>query len=233
MAGDSIQTRRLLAESIAVVASILLAFAIDATWNDYREGIEERALLDGLRQEFERNLESVDTQSVRVEIAMERLRRYPHLETLSGGSIEPDSAYALLVQPLVRSYTSELRDGFLNATISSGKLALIEDIELRALLADTRSIDNNVSEMRQVVMELSVDAATALGRYPELASLMDPGAPAPTSPVASWRANSDEEVLALVSSKLLYMGFYWSTLDSLDRHFDALIRAIDRVLASR
>jgi len=233
VAKDSIQTRRLLAESIAVVASILLAFAIDASWDDYREGIEERALLDGLRQEFERNLEDVDTQSARVEIARERLRRFPQLETLSGGAIEADSAYEVLVQPLIRSYTSEVSDGFLSATISSGKLALIDDVELRALLAETKSIDQDVSEMRQVVMDLSVNAATALGRYPELASLMDAETRPHTDPVTAWRATSDEEVLALVNAKRLYMGFYASQLGRLRGHFDAIIAAIDRALSRR
>ena len=230
MAANAMQTRRLVAESIAVVASILLAFAIDAAWNDRQERSEERALLTGLRQEFVLNRANVELQVGRIEVAMDRLRLYSALEQFTPGVLDADSAFALLVQPVVRSYTSELSDGFLEATISSGKLALIDDVELRALLAETSSRDQDVSEMRRVVMDLSVTGATALGRFSELSSLMDESDQFPETWSASWRANSDPDVLAVVRAKRLYMVYYRNSLVSLGEHFDAIITSIDAAL---
>ena len=43
---------RLIAESIAIVGSILLAFAIDAWWDKLQDTAEERRILVGLSDEF-------------------------------------------------------------------------------------------------------------------------------------------------------------------------------------
>jgi hypothetical protein len=230
MTTGSIRGRRLLVESFAVVVSILLAFAIDASWDDRRERIEEEALLAGVLSEFEQNIEEVATQLERVQAARDRLRRYPDLAEMTGGMVDADSAYTVLVQPVIRSYTSELSDGFLNATITSGKLALIKDIELRALLAQTTSIDENTSEMRQVLMDLSVAGAIALGEHTEVAPLMDAGTRRAIAASAFRAPSSDPDVLAVVRAKQLYMGFYVGQLESLGAHLATITAAIERHL---
>ena len=50
---------RISAESLAIVASILLAFAIDALWNNYQLQQEEQEILKGLRDEFSRHVEAI------------------------------------------------------------------------------------------------------------------------------------------------------------------------------
>lgn len=213
-----------------MVASILLAFAIDAAWDDYRERNEEQALLAGVRAEFEESIRDVETQLERVGTARDRLRRYSDLARMSGGMVDADSAYAAVVEPLIRSYTSELSDGFLNATITSGKLAVINDMELRALLAQTTSLDENTSEMRKVLMDLSVAGATALGRHDDIATLMDAQTRRPLDPSVFRDPSSDPEVLAIVRAKQLYMGFYAGELRRLGTHLANVITAIDRNL---
>ena len=49
---QEIPWNRLAVEAFVIVASILLAFAIDAWWTRYQESIEEQELLTGLRAEF-------------------------------------------------------------------------------------------------------------------------------------------------------------------------------------
>jgi hypothetical protein len=49
---QSIPWNRLVAEGAVIVASILLAFAIDAWWDERADDIQERALLTGLVEDF-------------------------------------------------------------------------------------------------------------------------------------------------------------------------------------
>lgn len=44
--------KRIIAEAIAIVASILIAFALDAWWNRRSEAVQERALLTALEEDF-------------------------------------------------------------------------------------------------------------------------------------------------------------------------------------
>ena len=46
---QGIAWKRIAAEGVAIVVSILLAFAIDAAWDASRERAEERQALSGLR----------------------------------------------------------------------------------------------------------------------------------------------------------------------------------------
>jgi hypothetical protein len=56
---DEIQWRRLFIEAAAIVASILLAFAIDAWWQEYVEDQREREVLIALLDDFENSKEKI------------------------------------------------------------------------------------------------------------------------------------------------------------------------------
>ena len=51
--------RRLATEMVAIVGSILLAFAIDAWWDDVQLRQDERAALQQLREEFQSNADAI------------------------------------------------------------------------------------------------------------------------------------------------------------------------------
>ena len=53
---------RMLVEALLIVVSILLAFGIDAWWEERRERIEEQEILLGLKQEFEQNQRAIENQ---------------------------------------------------------------------------------------------------------------------------------------------------------------------------
>ena len=54
---QNIPWKRITVEAAAIVASILLAFAIDAWWDELRDRVVERNVLSTIRAEFETNLE--------------------------------------------------------------------------------------------------------------------------------------------------------------------------------
>ena len=54
---QTIPWKRISVEAMAIIASILLAFAIDAWWEDRNEVRLERRLLTAMLVEFENNIE--------------------------------------------------------------------------------------------------------------------------------------------------------------------------------
>ena len=68
---QKIQWRRIAVESVAIVISILFAFAIDAWWEERQERVEETEILVGLEQEFR------ETQT----LIEDKLRQYGLMKT--------------------------------------------------------------------------------------------------------------------------------------------------------
>ena len=59
---NNIQWKRISAEGAAIVVSILLAFSIEAWWDDYQDRGEEQGILLGLKSEFEQNLAFIEIE---------------------------------------------------------------------------------------------------------------------------------------------------------------------------
>ena len=124
---------RLVAEGAVIVVSILLAFAIDATWAVRAERVREAAVLEGLVRDFERH-QAVITASIsafegRLEAA-DRLLAYigPRAEA-DAPEIERALAVVCMASPV------RFQAGTLEALIGSEGLALLRDQELRSHLA--------------------------------------------------------------------------------------------------
>lgn len=126
--------KRIAVEALAIVASILLAFAIDAWWDERKEGIEETEILLGLKSEFSR---------YRVELA-EGIEYHAHGLSLvaelitstrrgvwSSESLAVDEAFVTLTD----ARTHDFGGGVLDAVISAGRLEIISDYDLRLKLA--------------------------------------------------------------------------------------------------
>jgi hypothetical protein len=164
-----IQWRRLLAESVAVVLSILLAFAIDAWWDARQEAGRERDLLDGLRTDFESSrpgLEGRLTLARRMAAGTVGL-----LARIEGrGSVPavvvPDS----LILAVLGGPTYEPATNTLDAALASGEIELLESTELRTELANWRRL---LSDTRED--ELEVRRVTNEQLVPELARSVDLG----------------------------------------------------------
>lgn len=124
--------RRNLREMVVIVLSILIAFGIDANWDEYRDAQIERRVLGGLHDDFAANLSLIDegTASHRrvVRAAQVILRATgPEARPYDGLKRDLGAANAL--------WMTNVRTGALNAVIASGQLALISDESLRQALA--------------------------------------------------------------------------------------------------
>ena len=59
---QNIQWKRIVVEAAAIVGSILLAFAIDAWWDDRQDRAAEQRIFVGLKSEFEENLRLIEIE---------------------------------------------------------------------------------------------------------------------------------------------------------------------------
>ena len=126
--------KRLAVEAIAIVASILLAFAIDAWWADREFDQWQSAQLSALREEFSANLEGLGT------VVQDHNSSATSLESLITQIRASDDNTPLTVSnadltPLVAWRTSDISTGTLDALLSSGKLADIRNFMIRRALA--------------------------------------------------------------------------------------------------
>ena len=144
-ASQNIPWTRLAVEATAIVASILLAFAIDAWWADRETEQSQSAQLRALRDEFSVNLKSLDIivqthdySARRLESLIAQIRDANDMTQVT----VPD---AVLV-PLVAWRTSDISTGTLDGLLSSGKLAEIDNSDIRQSLAAWPSEVGNAQE---------------------------------------------------------------------------------------
>ena len=126
---DKRESTSLLLESVVIVVSILLAFAIDAMWDDYQESQTKSELIELLIVDFEVTAERLKEAIAAHQIHIDQNKRF--LEIMSSGEpIERNEfselAYSFVTveffEPALSTYESAIgRDGL--ASIHSPKLS--------------------------------------------------------------------------------------------------------------
>jgi len=139
-----------------IVLSILLAFVIDAWWNEAKLAEEVNQDLGNVAQELEGNLEQLLFQ-------LDLTERMVAGSTAMADAMELESANDALRLPdtLVWLGTStgpslSASSGALDALIASGRLAAIEDPFVRLKLAGLPSRMDDIAEVQSRVLALSM-----------------------------------------------------------------------------
>ncbi len=145
---DEIPWRRILVEGVAIVASILLAFAIDAWWQEHVENQRQHEVLVALLDDFEKSkmhirewrefhlaVQESNTKLLKAAISSDRLLSDDEIDRLLGDLSWWD----------IRSH---ITTGALNSVVFGGELSIIEDDALRRLLADWPSQIENLASIQ-------------------------------------------------------------------------------------
>lgn len=138
-AGGGIRGRRLLIEALVVVASILVAFSLDAWWSERAERRTEAAHLRALRSDFEQNVSRLKVlieQEERIADASHRLL----LAAISPTTPSPEDSLANLLGQVFNSGRFDPVMGAYEAVVNSGGLAQVRDDTLRLVLAEFASL---------------------------------------------------------------------------------------------
>ncbi|HKJ18845.1 MAG TPA: hypothetical protein VJ984_15935 [Xanthomonadales bacterium] len=146
--------RRLLAEGLVVVASILIAFSLDAWWDDRQLAEEMAEDLAIVEYELTENLRLVELAleiTGRVVSASDEI-----VATLNANPDNPEVAIAgnILYWGLFASPTLDPSFGGIDTWIAAGRLAGIESIELRQRLASIRGKVSDVTEEQYVTRDM-------------------------------------------------------------------------------
>ena len=142
---QEIPWKRLAVEAAAIVVNILLAFAIDAWWDEQQERAEERELLHSLHVEFEAHrvkAASVISFHDRVIQSVAMLMELRQDEILA----LPSKAVEEMISSLASPRTFDAVRGSVDALISSGKLGILRDRELREALTTFVNVVDDAAE---------------------------------------------------------------------------------------
>lgn len=130
MQSNDIPWLRVFVEGGVIVGSILLAFALDAWWDDRSREAELREQLDVVAREMESAREALQRALDAHEANAHRAEQLTSaLSRVSEGSevVVSDT----LVGPLLPQVTADVTTGSLDAFVASGGLELIEDMDIR------------------------------------------------------------------------------------------------------
>ena len=133
---QNIPWKRTAVEAVAIVASILLAFAIDAGWREYVEGQRAREVLIALLDDFETSKANInDWRNFHLAVQQSNIKLL-NAVTSSEITLTNDQIGRLLGELSWWDSGSYFSTGALNSLIYGGELSVIEDDALRQLLAD-------------------------------------------------------------------------------------------------
>jgi hypothetical protein len=156
-------------ESAAVVLSILLAFAIDAAWDQRQDRVRERTLLRGILADYRASRTNL---AERLDLAERMARNTALLRDLVSRwhGPAPLSVPDSLILGVLGGPTYEPATNTLDAALGSGEIELIRNDEIRTELATWRRTLLDTSED-----ELEVRRLTNEQLVPALAGAIDLG----------------------------------------------------------
>ena len=140
---ENIAWKRLSVEAAAIVGSILLAFSIDAWWEDRQDREFEQIALSGLLNDFQASRQELTRRLQTLESARNIFRDFlatspEDLERIS------QSAAQQIANQINAGATFDPYMGTLNAITADGRLALVQNRNIRELLSRwTKSIDDS------------------------------------------------------------------------------------------
>jgi hypothetical protein len=136
---EKIPWRRLSVEAAAIVGSILLAFAIDAWWEERQERRAEEGILDTLQKEFSANYDLLDEWKERCTAFCGAERGsnqvYEMIEQALAAGITTIEVLDSQLDELVGAGTFEAETPVLDGLIQSGQLAIVQDQRVSSAIA--------------------------------------------------------------------------------------------------
>ena len=167
---QNIPWKRTGVEALAIVASILLAFAVDAWWEFRNEREAEQEVLANLLIEFERNRVEISRTLTTLTDIQEAAKQ---LLTFGGQSLTGDDN-AVIRQEINKLgyFTFGPQSGALESLMSAGQLNLILNTELRTRLAAwpglVKEYKEDEEELDYVVYRVLFPALDAINPLPNV-----------------------------------------------------------------
>lgn len=142
---NSRTVRSYLYEGIVIVASILVAFALDASWASYQESKVEQRVLVELRDEFQSAKARVEVSVAELETVIEASLDLVGALGKDPIALSPEVAQDIVNRALTFN-TLEVPTSVVDSIVASGQVRLISNRELREALAEWPAFVSDVRE---------------------------------------------------------------------------------------
>ena len=155
---------RLMADAAAIVASILIAFALDAAWARHQDRLQEREILKGLADEFQANAEAVRLSIQAGRNQAETLDRLLRLTPAEIRALDDQETVQLAEIFTHRPFDPEQAE--LDAVIASGSFDILQDPELKRALSGWRRLLAKLEKQEEIQLDASnklLDRLTGFG----------------------------------------------------------------------
>jgi hypothetical protein len=149
---QDIPWKRLIAEGGAVVVSILLAFWIDAWWNDRNEEMVFKQNLLALEQEISQNLSNLDSVLSLIDGALESLDVVFHLLADPDLRVFPES-FTDDISDAYYYWASDITDNAFDVVVRPANLRRIENIDLRFRIVMAKESIADVSLYQRLLIQ--------------------------------------------------------------------------------
>jgi hypothetical protein len=222
---------RIGAESVAVIVSILLAFAIDAWWNERIETQQEREQLFALRADFQASLDGLNQTLTDVKSLRADIEELASLLKVAGN--EPVQVAGYLLGSAISWRTSDVSMSTLDALMASGRLNLLSDPELRAKLAGFPAVLSDVTEDEELgrdfaesrMLDFMVREGLADYAYSNRRGFED-------FDVVSTETSAlpSTELIGLLAARRVHLSYSQQGLMTVQDYLEDLIDAIDQEL---
>jgi hypothetical protein len=130
---------------MVIVASILVAFALDASWANYQDSKVERRVLVELQAEFGSAKARIESSIVELESVIGASLELAESLGKSTTALSPDTTIDIVNRILILN-TLEVPSSVLDSIIASGQVRFISNSELRDALANWPSFVSDVRE---------------------------------------------------------------------------------------
>jgi hypothetical protein len=131
---QKIPMKRNLIESAAIVVSILIAFALEASWESWQERQLGQAMLADLAQEIRGNIADLDSAHNKQVLRVETLNQIIREAGKDRLGLDAETLNTLLASA-ASTPTFDMRAGVLDQLLQGGNLSLLESAELRNRLS--------------------------------------------------------------------------------------------------
>ena len=228
-------------QGIAIVGSILLAFAIDAWWENRQEREIEQAVLGSLHRDFMQSRIDLDVALATFEDWHDRFARFQSATPAELARLDNATA-SLILTSLYPGMTFDATSGTLDALVSDGRLALIEDTKLRgglvAWLRSLADIAENETDIRAGALRAQIGTEKHGGPFQGPVAALGPVQadlgnllPATAATLAALR--EDPSFMARARSHQFQTAFYVRELRILSELLDANLALLESTIVDR
>ena len=151
-------------EAVAIVLSILMAFAIDAWWTEKKENDVEQVALLALRSDFTASREQLARVLLSLESARTDFAHFQSVTTAELVEVDPDAIRNFLTA-LAKNHTFDPVTATLDALVNDGRLGLISDAQLLTQLSSWQSNLDNIEDISFELRAESVRMRRAMERH--------------------------------------------------------------------